>query len=749
MSEDNGRTGSVKLVAVVLVQLLIGAGISLIGILQIKTNIEDVMQWLPDHSEERDLYEELVAQFGVDDFLVATWDGCTVEDPRLTLVQRRLQQEDDLGLIARTVSGGDLIEDAAAYEDADAIRERFQAFFFGEQDQTCIAIILTKKGMTSRLKSVEFVNETVRAGVGPDATDVLVVGYPAISAEGDRLIRKNLVEALLPCCLLATVAAWFFLRDLRLVTVIFLTSGIAAGNSIAFVTLTGHMWGGLTSAIPALTFILTVSGTLHLVNYARGADQEQIATTALRLGWKPCLFSALTTAVSMLSLSHSEYQAIREFGFFCAVGVVTSVFWQLAFAPWALQLIADAIAIPRAGMSLVHMHDWTASHPRIVFGAFMATLAVTAGGLLRLQSGLKVEEMFGTHNTVIQEVAQFEEKIGPIDQTELLIVFADPKPAEFAERAAAMRRLQMVLERLPEVDATLSAAAWLPPEPQRRGFAGVSARVVYRRRLAEMRQPLVETSYLSLGTTEAEAESETWRVSIRFPLGDNVDFFALRDVVGQVAQAELADSFSPGEFQIRQTGVGLLYHVAQSKLMADLFYNYLLAFAVICPLMILVLRSLTLGVLSMIPNCFPAICLYGAIGLYGQPIDIGIAIAGCIALGIAVDDTTHFMLRTEEISSRGGKTGKIKYSAIRTAYSQCSRAMLATTLIAAVGLAAFLNQTLLVMARFSLVLILSLAIALVCDLLLLPALLYTFPVTDRDSPGDQGQASFPATSDGD
>ncbi|MCC9606429.1 MMPL family transporter [Blastopirellula sp. JC732] len=724
------------IVVLVLTQFLIGAAICILGIVNIDTNIEDVMQWLPDHSRERTLYEGLVAQFGVDDFLVASWDGCTTDDPRLKQVEERLIEEDADGLIAKTTSGADLIENGSEYESADAIRNRFRGIFFGDDDQTCIAIILTKAGMTNRLKAVEYVDRVVRAGVGPDQSGVLIVGYPAISAEGDRLIRQNLTNALLPCCLLSTIAAWFFLRDLRLVLAVFITSGIAAGTSIAFVTLSGHKWGGLTSAIPALTFILTVSGTLHLVNYARGADHDQIAQTALRLGWKPCLFSAITTAVSMLSLSHSEYQAIREFGLFCAIGVVNSVFWQLAFAPWALQLIARTISIARAGTSLVHMHDWTATHPVFVFGVFMATLVVTASGLPKLESGLEVEEMFGTHTLAIQDVMKFERKIGPIDQTELLVEFAKPDPAQFADRAAAIRELQRGLEGSPEVDATMSAAAWLPPEPETRGIAGVSARVVYRRKLASLRDELADTSYLSLQKNEEGEEAETWRISLRFPFARNVDFAELRDAVAIATEAELAKHYSPSEFGVEQTGVGLLYHVAQSKLMADLFYNYLLAFAVICPLMILVLRSLTLGVLSMIPNCFPAICLYGAIGLYGQAIDIGIAIAGCIALGIAVDDTTHFMLRAEEISSRDGKQGRIKYSAIRTAYSQCSRAMLATTSIAAIGLAAFLNQTLLVMARFSLVLILSLLIALICDLLLLPALLYTFPVTERDEPED-------------
>ncbi|PQO44150.1 hypothetical protein C5Y93_21685 [Blastopirellula marina] len=723
------------LVAVVSIQLLLGAAICLVGILKLDTNIEDVMQWLPDHSHERDLYEGLVAKFGVDDFLLTTWDGCQVDDPRLRLVETRLKDDDVDGLIANTLSGADLIDNGSQYESAEAIERRFRGFFFNEQGQTCIAIVLTKEGMTNRLEAVEFINRVVRETVGADQPGLLVVGYPAISAEGDKLIRLNLLQALLPCCLLATLMALFFLRDLRLVLVIFLTSGIAAGVSIAIVTLTGHKWGGLSSAIPALTFILTVSGTLHLVNYARGAAHDQIALTALRLGWKPCLFSAMTTAVSMLSLSHSEYQAIREFGLFCATGVVNSVVWQLAFAPWALQLVAKTIAADRSETKLVRLHDWTAAHPVLVFGLFAVTLVITAAGLPKLRSGLEVEEMFGIHTEAIQDVVKFEQEIGPIDQTELLVEFVNPEASSFADRAAAIRQLQAALVRLPEVDATLAATAWLPPETQRGGIAGVSQRVIYRRKLANMRLELTKTSYLSLEQTESGDQIETWRLSLRFPFAKSVDFAALRDTVAVAAQEDLQQHFAPAQFQVEQTGVGLLYHVGQSKLMSDLFYNYLLAFAVICPLMIFVLWSPSLGLLSMIPNCFPAICLYGAIGWWGQPVDIGIAIAGCIALGIAVDDTTHFMLRAEEISSQQGKRrGRIKNSAIRAAYSQCSRAMLATTLIAAVGLAAFLNQTLLVMARFSLVLILSLLIALICDLLLLPALLYTFRVTEPDSP---------------
>ena len=87
--------------------------------------------------------------------------------------------------------------------------------------------------------------------------------------------------------------------------------------------------------IPALVYILTTSGSIHLTRYSLEAigDSKKL----LSIGWRPCLVSTITTAIGMLSLARSGFPAIRSFGFFCATGAVFALIYQLIAVPWLLQ----------------------------------------------------------------------------------------------------------------------------------------------------------------------------------------------------------------------------------------------------------------------------------------------------------------------------------------------------------------------------------------------------------------------------
>ena len=125
---------------------------------------------------------------------------------------------------------------------------------------------------------------------------------------------------------------------------------------------------------------------------------------------------------------------------------------------------------------------------------------------------------------------------------------------------------------------------------------------------------------------------------------------------------------------------------------------------------------------------FPTLLAFGGMGLIQYPIDIGIAMTASVALGIAVDDTTHFLVRLQELAGSGPRS----LSVLQRAFHQCSRAMLQTTLIAGVGLGTFCAGELSAMVRFAAVLVLLLVIALLCDLFLLPALLLRLGLVTSD-----------------
>ena len=91
------------------------------------------------------------------------------------------------------------------------------------------------------------------------------------------------------------------------------------------------------------------------------------------------------------------------------------------------------------------------------------------------------------------------------------------------------------------------------------------------------------------------------------------------------------------------TGVVPLVYKAQRTLLVGLVNSILLAFVLICVLMMVILRSPTAGLLSMIPNVFPIVVIFGFMGWIGALIDIGTMMTASVAMGVAVDDTVHFL----------------------------------------------------------------------------------------------------------
>jgi uncharacterized protein len=121
----------------------------------------------------------------------------------------------------------------------------------------------------------------------------------------------------------------------------------------------------------------------------------------------------------------------------------------------------------------------------------------------------------------------------------------------------------------------------------------------------------------------------------------------------------------------------------------------------------------------MVPNIFPILVLFGLLGWLNAPIDIGSIMTASVALGIAVDDTLHFLSVFQHRLDRG----ESRETAVRGAYQECGRAMMQTTLICSLGLAMFGFSDFVPTARFAWMMVALLALALLGDLVVLPALL--------------------------
>ena len=167
------------------------------------------------------------------------------------------------------------------------------------------------------------------------------------------------------------------------------------------------------------------------------------------------------------------------------------------------------------------------------------------------------------------------------------------------------------------------------------------------------------------------------------------------------------------------TGLVPVVYKAQRTLLTSLIESTGLAFIMIAVVMMLVLRSPLAGLFSMIPNVFPVFAIFGIMCWSGIEIDIGSMMTASVAMGVAVDDTIHFMTWFRA----GLDQGLNRYDAILLAYKRVGTAMTQTTMIGGIGLAVFAFSTFTPTQRFGMLMLALLLAALVGDLIFLPALL--------------------------
>jgi predicted RND superfamily exporter protein len=215
------------------------------------------------------------------------------------------------------------------------------------------------------------------------------------------------------------------------------------------------------------------------------------------------------------------------------------------------------------------------------------------------------------------------------------------------------------------------------------------------------------------------------------------------------AKDDLTSAKRDDRVQVIYTGVVPVVYKAQRTLMNSLVTSTNWAFLAISICMMLLLRRGPLrpwnllnvrgGMVSMLPNVFPLIMVFGTLGFLGVEIDIGSMMTASIAIGVAVDDTIHYL----EWFRNGMKAGLTRHQAIANALQHCGSAMFETMLIGGLGLSVFAFSTFTPTQRFGIMMLTMLAVGLIGDLVWLPALLagplgkYFEPTVPRPTPTNE------------
>jgi predicted RND superfamily exporter protein len=696
------------------------------------TNANSPLDWVDSSFKPRAQYDRFSEQFGAGDVVVLSWPGCTIRERRLDELVHVLRhapafQGKNGSLFHSVISGRESLAVmirpplALSYEDA---ARRMQGWAIGPDGQTtCLVIGFNHEGLQQRGQLVPLIRAAAVRCCGANYETLhmagpIIDGYAVDRASQTTMNRFAPLSSIISFCV-----CLLCLESLFATCLVFGISLLSQAIALSILHYSGGTMTALLIVLPPLVQVLAIAGGIHLVNYyfdaAETTSGRFAIAKAIRIGWLPCVLSSATTAIGLGSLAVSGLVVVRDFGVYAALSVIATLAALLVFLPgviawWPVKVPASR-ARQQEKQSWSKLTDWQERYGRWTSLASIALMVGLGFGVARLEASVRIETLFASGSRVLEDYAWLEENVGTLVPIEVVASFTEDSGLSPDERLDVLRRIENRVFDNSQVTAVTSCLSFLPHSPMA-NESTVAGPVL------EQAKPLIKAvNYCALTDGGTEQYRTTAHVSA---LGDHDYGQILRELETSLT-TDLADDVADGggptspNVSLELSGLMPLVHEIQEQLLQDLFASFLLAFALIAVVMTIVQAGLLSGLLSMIPNVFPALTLFGILGWIGHPVDIGSIMTASLAMGIAVDDTLHFLT----FFQRTIADGATRRESVLAAYEHCGRAMIQTTLVCGSGLAIFCLSDFVPTARFSWMMVALLAAALVGDLIILPALL--------------------------
>jgi predicted RND superfamily exporter protein len=460
---------------------------------------------------------------------------------------------------------------------------------------------------------------------------------------------------------------------------------------------------------------------------AAGSSPVQAAASAIRDVGLPCALTSLTTAVGFGSLAVGNVPIIQRFGILSACSVVIAFAAVITLMPLLAssfgelgeaRLARAGARRQRLGVLLARPIDFVLRHARAVSLSGVAAVAILAVGSSRLVAENRLTEALPRGNDSYAALKHCEEAFGGVLPAHVLLEWSDPVALDSPELFEALREVEELLEAQPQLSRPVSIRVLLEGLPATlRGMPGALELLpadLTRRFL----RPDLSMALVSAGMPDGGSE-------VMLPL-----FEQLRSGLRAIGDAR------PG-ISLHLTGTDVIARTHVNRMIAGLAVSLGFAGFVIFGVIALAFRSMRLGLISLIPNLFPLVLIGAGLATLRIPLQMGTAVLFTVLLGLAVDDTIHFLARArlERIVAHEG--------ALRRTYLAVGKAIVTTTIVLIAGFGIILLSSIEVTRLFALLACLGFAAALVGDLLLLPALLATFAPRRAPprEPGERREAS--------
>ena len=576
-------------------------------------------------------------------------------------------------------------------------------------------------------------------------------GVPMIIADMIAFIKSDLVVFGVGVLIFLVITLAVIFGQLRWICTSLLCCGMAVVTMLGYLGMMDWPVTIISSNFISLMLILTMSLTIHLTErylevqtQTPDADQRELVKETVRSITRPCLYTSLTTMVAFISLLVSDIRPVMDFGKMMSIGLFVATILAFIIFPTTLMLLKKGTPRPAKedkNPFTLHFARFTRDHGNKVLLLCLLLVVASGLGIKQLKVDNRFIDYFREKTEIYQGMSLIDRKLGGTTPLDLLIDFKveEEKPladefaeedALFAEEDAAdhqpppwyadvyrMERIEAIhdyLGGLSEIGEVLSLATLGKITTRLNDdvpLANFELALLYKKIPADIRELLVKP-YVADIPTQA-------RFTMRIVESDKD--LQREALLGRIRK-HLTGQLGLAPEQVTFSNMYVLYNNMLQSLFHSQIMTIGMVFLAIMAMFLVLFRSLSLAVVTIIPNILPVAMVLGVLGWLRIPLDMMTITIASITIGISVDDAIHYVHRFKR---EFAKDGDYLATMFRCHHS-VGRAMFYTSVTITIGFSILVLSNFIPTIYFGLFTGFAMVVAMLANLTLLPKLLTLF-----------------------
>ena len=504
--------------------------------------------------------------------------------------------------------------------------------------------------------------------------EVFLGGLPMITDDMMSFVQNDIVVFGIGVFIFIVITLWLIFKKIKWVVIPLLGCAFSVGAMIGMVGLLGWKVTVISSNFIAIMLILNMAMNIHITvrflqikKEFQGIDIKDAVYEASTKMFMPILYTVLTTICAFLSLIFSGIKPIIDFGWMMTLGLTISTIITLTLIPALLNEFSnseDSIDQHEEKSKITSaLSNFSKGNTSLIFGTTLIIIFLSIIGIFKLEVENSFINYFDKKTEIYKGMKKIDDQLGGTTPLDIILKFPvneekREKDDEFSEwdkdtkdkdetykywftrdKIDKILKVHDYLESLPEIGKVISFGSIIRVAEDLIGnkLETLETGILYSKFPEEIKKEII-SPYISIKDNEA-------RISVR--IKDSLEDLRRNELIKKI-NSELKTKVGLDEEEYKLSGVLILFN----NLLQSLFKSQILSLGVtmigILLMFLVLFRNLTLSLIGVVPNFIAAFFILGIIGLFGIPLDMMTITIASITIGIAVDNSIHYIYRFKE-----------------------------------------------------------------------------------------------------